>query len=80
MESKPIDILVLLIFTVFWFYQLYKIWFQTEKEYEKAQNRAKWMPKIFNNERFIVKDKQTWIMVVKASSMFNDPLCYIWQT
>ena len=69
MESKAIDILVLLTFTTFWFYQLYKIWFQIDQEYEKAVKRTKWMPKIFNTERYIVNDKETWISVVRGSSI-----------
>ncbi len=36
MASKSTELLVLAIFTAFWFYQLYKIWFQVDKEYEKA--------------------------------------------
>ena len=69
MESKSIDILVLLIFTAFWFSQLYKIWFHIDKEYEKAVKRAKWMPRIFNTERYIVNDKDTWVSFVKGSSI-----------
>ena len=69
MESKAIDILVLLTFTTFWFYQLYKILFQIDQEYEKAVKRTKWMPKIFNTERYIVNDKETWISVVRGSSI-----------
>ena len=69
MESKSTDVLVLLLFTAFWFYQLYKIWFQIDKEYEKALIRSKWMPKIFNTERHIVEDKQTWVTFVRGSSI-----------
>ena len=69
MESKSNDILILLIFTAFWFYQLYKIWFQIDQEYEKALKRAKWMPKIFNTEREFIKDKQAWIMLARVSSI-----------
>ena len=69
MASKSTELLVLLIFTAFWFYQLYKIWFQVDKEYEKAIKRTKWMPILFNTERQIVKDKQSWIMFVRVLSI-----------
>jgi hypothetical protein len=74
MESTSADVLILIIFTAFWFYQLYKIWFRIDDEYEKALKRAKWIPKIFNTERYLVNDKATWVMVVRASSVLMTAL------
>ena len=63
------NVITLLIFTAVWFYKLHRIWFHVEEEYEKAVKRTKWIPAIFNQERFLVEDKQSWIVLMKVGSI-----------
>ncbi len=71
------DFLVLLIFTIFWFYRLHRLWFYTEEEYQKAVKRTKWMPAFFNQERYLVEDKQSWITLMKVGSIIMTVLIVI---
>lgn len=73
MESKSTDILVLLIFTALWFYQLYKIWFQIDDEYKKALERSNWIPKWLypfkNVTDDFLSDKKQWIIMSRVGSI-----------
>ena len=68
------DIFVLVAFTVFWFFRVYILWFHTDEAYEQALKRAKWMPAIFNQERYLVEDKQSWITLMKVVSIIMTAL------